>query len=29
MKKGTHFVIPVGFGEFEVDGHCEIIVSHT
>lgn len=29
LKKGTHFVIPVGFGEFEVDGNCEMIVSHT
>ncbi|WP_144554892.1 mannose-6-phosphate isomerase, class I [Bacillus sp. X1(2014)] len=27
--KGTHFIIPVGFGEFELDGECEIIVSHT
>ncbi|MEH7501237.1 mannose-6-phosphate isomerase, class I [Neobacillus drentensis] len=29
MKKGTHLIIPVGFGEFEVDGDCELIVSHT
>jgi mannose-6-phosphate isomerase len=29
LKKGTHFIIPVGFGEFEIDGECEIIVSHT
>lgn len=29
LKKGTHFIIPVGFGEFELDGECEIIVSHT
>ncbi|PFP28655.1 mannose-6-phosphate isomerase, class I [Bacillus sp. AFS073361] len=29
LKKGSHLIIPVGFGEFEVDGHCELIVSHT
>jgi mannose-6-phosphate isomerase len=29
LKKGTHFIIPVGLGEFEVDGKCELIVSHT
>ncbi|PGV53359.1 mannose-6-phosphate isomerase, class I [Bacillus sp. AFS037270] len=29
LKKGTHFIIPVGFGEFVVDGNCEMIVSHT
>ncbi len=29
LKKGTHLILPVGFGEFEVDGECEIIVSHT
>ncbi|MEH7097834.1 mannose-6-phosphate isomerase, class I [Neobacillus vireti] len=29
LRKGTHFILPVGFGEFEVDGNCEMIVSHT
>ncbi|WP_096190927.1 mannose-6-phosphate isomerase, class I [Neobacillus soli] len=29
LKKGTHLILPVGFGEFEVDGDCELIVSHT
>lgn len=29
LKKGTHFIIPVGFGEFQIDGDCELIVSHT
>lgn len=29
LKKGSHFILPVGFGEFEVDGNCELIVSHT
>ncbi|EKN64150.1 mannose-6-phosphate isomerase [Neobacillus bataviensis LMG 21833] len=29
LKKGTHLIIPVGFGEFELDGECELIVSHT
>jgi len=28
LKKGSHFIIPVGFGEFEMDGDCEMIVSH-
>ncbi|ULT56686.1 mannose-6-phosphate isomerase, class I [Neobacillus drentensis] len=28
LRKGTHFILPVGFGEFEVDGNCEMIVSH-
>lgn len=28
LKKGTHFIIPVGLGEFELDGDCELIVSH-
>ncbi|PEA54099.1 mannose-6-phosphate isomerase, class I [Bacillus pseudomycoides] len=28
LKKGTHLIIPVGLGEFEVDGDCELIVSH-
>jgi mannose-6-phosphate isomerase len=29
LQKGTHCIIPVGFGQFEMDGHCELIVSHT
>lgn len=29
LKKGTHFIVPVGFGEFELEGQCELIVSHT
>ncbi|MBI0577467.1 mannose-6-phosphate isomerase, class I [Neobacillus cucumis] len=29
LKKGTHLIIPVGFGEFELDGNCQLIVSHT
>ncbi|WP_306298998.1 mannose-6-phosphate isomerase, class I [Bacillus sp. OV166] len=28
LTKGTHFIIPVGIREFEVDGDCELIVSH-
>ncbi|CRK80421.1 hypothetical protein [Neobacillus massiliamazoniensis] len=29
LKKGTHLIIPVGLGEFEVDGDCELmVVSH-
>ena len=27
LKKGTHLIIPAGFGEFELDGECELIVS--
>jgi mannose-6-phosphate isomerase len=27
LKKGTHFIVPVGLGEFEVDGTLEFIVS--
>lgn len=29
LTKGTHLIIPVGFGEFNLDGDCELIVSHT
>jgi mannose-6-phosphate isomerase len=29
LKKGSHFILPVGFGEFELDGNAELIVSHT
>jgi mannose-6-phosphate isomerase len=28
LKKRTHFIIPIGLGEFEIDGDCELIVSH-
>ncbi|WP_066370987.1 mannose-6-phosphate isomerase, class I [Neobacillus fumarioli] len=28
LMKGTHFIIPVGMGEFEINGNCELIVSH-
>lgn len=28
LKKGKHLIVPVGFGEFEMDGQCEVIVSH-
>lgn len=29
LKKGMHLIIPAGFGEFAIDGDCELIVSHT
>jgi mannose-6-phosphate isomerase len=29
LEKGMHFIIPVGLGEFVIDGDCELIVSHT
>ncbi|MBT2658550.1 mannose-6-phosphate isomerase, class I [Bacillus sp. ISL-18] len=29
LRKGTHFILPVGFGEFKIDGNCEMIVSYT
>ncbi|MBT2699432.1 mannose-6-phosphate isomerase, class I [Bacillus sp. ISL-40] len=29
LDKGTHLIIPVGFGEFEIAGDCQLIVSHT
>jgi mannose-6-phosphate isomerase len=29
LKKGSHFILPVGFGEFELDGNAKLIVSHT
>lgn len=29
IKKGSHFILPVGFGAFEIEGNCELIVSHT
>lgn len=27
LKKGAHLIIPFGFGSFELEGNCEIIVS--
>lgn len=29
LNKGAHFIVPVGFGEIELEGQCELIVSHT
>ncbi|WP_420489530.1 mannose-6-phosphate isomerase, class I [Neobacillus niacini] len=29
LKKGTHFILPVGTGEFELEGNAEFIVSHN
>jgi mannose-6-phosphate isomerase len=28
FRKGNHVILPVGLGEFEVRGECELIVSH-
>ncbi|ETI67531.1 mannose-6-phosphate isomerase [Neobacillus vireti LMG 21834] len=28
LEKGRHMILPFGFGEFEVNGECELIVSH-
>lgn len=28
LNKGTHFITPVGLGEFSIDGECQLIVSH-
>ncbi|MBT2661623.1 mannose-6-phosphate isomerase, class I [Bacillus sp. ISL-45] len=28
FKKGDHFMLPFGFGEYELDGSAELIVSH-
>ncbi|MFF2446707.1 mannose-6-phosphate isomerase, class I [Neobacillus sp. NPDC058068] len=28
LEKGRHIILPFGFGEFEVNGECELIVSH-
>jgi mannose-6-phosphate isomerase len=28
LNKGTHFIIPVGLGEYSIDGECQLIVSH-
>jgi len=27
LQKGTHFIIPVGMGEFAIEGDCQLIVS--
>lgn len=29
LNKGDHFIIPVGFGSFILDGNIELIVSHS
>ncbi|WP_420489113.1 mannose-6-phosphate isomerase, class I [Neobacillus vireti] len=29
LKKGSHFILPVGTSEFQLDGDVEFIVSHT
>lgn len=29
LEKGTHLIIPVGLGDFALDGNCRIIVSHS
>lgn len=29
LKKGTHFILPVGFGDFDIAGECELIVSQS
>jgi mannose-6-phosphate isomerase len=29
LKKGMHFILPVGMGVFELVGNAEFIVSHT
>ncbi|WP_026692347.1 mannose-6-phosphate isomerase, class I [Peribacillus kribbensis] len=28
LYKGTHFILPAGLGGFEIDGNCQLIVSH-
>jgi mannose-6-phosphate isomerase class I len=28
LNKGTHPIIPVGLGEFSIEGDCQFIVSH-
>jgi mannose-6-phosphate isomerase len=28
VRKGDHFILPSGFGEFTLEGKMEIIVSH-
>ncbi|MEC1290495.1 mannose-6-phosphate isomerase, class I [Bacillus mojavensis] len=27
-KKGSHFILPAHFGEFSIEGTCELIISH-
>ncbi|WP_353615999.1 hypothetical protein [Bacillus sp. AFS088145] len=29
LLKGSNFIIPIGFGEFVLNGDFELIVSHT
>lgn len=29
LKHGSHLILPVGFGEFSIEGSCELIVSHS
>jgi mannose-6-phosphate isomerase len=29
LNKGTHFILPVGAGEIQIDGNCQLIVSHS
>ncbi|OCA83367.1 mannose-6-phosphate isomerase, class I [Bacillus sp. FJAT-27225] len=29
LTKGAHLILPTGFGSFQLEGTCEIIVSHT
>lgn len=29
IEKGMHFIMPVGSEVFEIEGVCELIVSHT
>jgi mannose-6-phosphate isomerase len=29
LEKGDHLIIPFGFGAFDIEGNCDVIVSHT
>ncbi|MEQ2525182.1 mannose-6-phosphate isomerase, class I [Bacillaceae bacterium CLA-AA-H227] len=29
LKKGAHLIVPIGMGEFELEGDCQVIVSHS
>ncbi|MDP4106270.1 MAG: mannose-6-phosphate isomerase, class I [Bacillota bacterium] len=29
LAKGSHLITPVGFGAFEIEGNCSVIVSHA
>lgn len=29
LEKGTHFILPYGIDEYEIEGNAELIVSHT